>query len=70
MAVEMKSEKGHFCNSIRDYLKMELADIKGEIQQKLSKVITDLKTTTDRVGEVKPTLKSGALTSGNCGPTT
>lgn len=46
MAIEMKSEKGHFCDSIRDDLKKKLADIR-----KLSKVITDLKTTTDGVGE-------------------
>ncbi len=53
MAMEMTSELGNFQDRIRDGLKKELADISEEIQYKLGKVVTNLKTTTDRVGEAE-----------------
>ncbi|KAF0038038.1 hypothetical protein F2P81_010912 [Scophthalmus maximus] len=47
--MEMKSELGNFRDHIRDDLKRELADIREEIQQKL----TDLKTTTGWVDKAE-----------------
>lgn len=53
MAAEMKSELSNFRDRIRDDLKMELADFREEIHQKLNEVATNLKTTTDRVSDAE-----------------
>lgn len=53
MATEIKSKLGNFQDRIRDDLKKELVDIREEIQQKLCEVVTDLKTTTNRVDEAE-----------------